>query len=219
MGIIAKHIGKQIGTPPTRVLTDISFEIKDGEFVSLTGRSGSGKSTLLYLLSTLDNPTEGSIEISGHDLHNMDDEELYKFRNQQMGFVFQFHYLIAELSALENVLMPSMKFKLQDQRRDLAESLLSQFGLKDKMHRLPRQLSGGEQQRVAVARALINNPSVVFADEPSGNLDSANARELHKLFFHLRDTLSQTFVIATHNEELAEMADRKITMKDGLILF
>src|SRR5271166_6433077 len=120
MGIIVKHVGKQIGNPPTRVLTDISFEIKDGEFVSLTGRSGSGKSTLLYLLSSLDNPTEGNIEISGHDLQKMANEDLYRFRNQQMGFVFQFHYLIAELTALENVLMPTMKFKLQEERREFA---------------------------------------------------------------------------------------------------
>ena len=218
MGIIAKHIGKQIGTPPTRVLTDISFEIKDGEFVSLTGRSGSGKSTLLYLLSTLDNPTEGSIEISGHDLHNMDDEELYKFRNQQMGFVFQFHYLIAELSALENVLMPSMKFKLQDQRRDLAESLLSQFGLKDKMHRLPRQLSGGEQQRVAIARALIMEPKYLFADEPTGSLDSVNGDTVMKIICDVNEKQKTTVILVTHDPDFASLAKRQIKLLDGKVV-
>jgi lipoprotein-releasing system ATP-binding protein len=214
--IIAKDIQKSFGK--LHVLKGIDLEVKKGEVVSIVGTSGAGKTTLLHILGTLDRADQGSIEINDIRIHTLKDRELSRFRNRQIGFVFQFHYLLPEFTAIENVCIPGFiaKTSMVEVRRK-AEELLILLGLKERMEHKPSELSGGEQQRVAVARALINNPSVVFADEPSGNLDSANARELHKLFFHLRDTLSQTFVIATHNEELASMADRKITMKDGLI--
>lgn len=215
--IIAKNIHKSFGT--LHVLKGIDLEVKKGEVLSIVGTSGAGKTTLLHILGTLDRADQGSIEINGTPIHNLKDRELSRFRNRQIGFVFQFHYLLPEFTALENVCMPGfIARKSTSEVRRKAEELLVLLGLKERLDHKPSQLSGGEQQRVAVARALINNPAVVFADEPSGNLDSANARELHKLFFHLRDTLSQTFVIATHNEELAAMADRKITMKDGQIV-
>ena len=218
MSIIANHIGKQIGTPPTRVLTDISFEIEDGDFVSLTGRSGSGKSTLLYLLSSLDNPTEGTVEIAVNDLQKMEPENLYRFRNQHMGFVFQFHYLIAELSALENVLMPTMKFKLQEERRGFAELLLAQFDLKEKMHRLPRQLSGGEQQRVAIARALVMEPKYLFADEPTGSLDTVNGDTVMKIICDVNEKKKTTVVLVTHDPDFANLAKRQIRLVDGKVV-
>lgn len=215
--IIAKNIHKSFGT--LHVLKGIDLEVKKGEVLSIVGTSGAGKTTLLHILGTLDRADQGSIEINSTPIHNLKDRELSRFRNRQIGFVFQFHYLLPEFTALENVCMPGfIARKSTSEVRRKAEELLVLLGLKERLDHKPSQLSGGEQQRVAVARALINNPAVVFADEPSGNLDSANARELHKLFFHLRDTLSQTFVIATHNEELAAMADRKIIMKDGQIV-
>jgi lipoprotein-releasing system ATP-binding protein len=214
--IIAKDIHKYYGK--LHVLKGIDLEVKKGEVVSIVGTSGAGKTTLLHILGTLDRADKGSMEINDTQIHTLKDRELSRFRNKQIGFVFQFHYLLPEFTAIENVCIPGFIAKTPEKEvRKKAEELLVLLGLKERLEHKPSELSGGEQQRVAVARALINNPSVVFADEPSGNLDSANARELHKLFFHLRDTLSQTFVIATHNEELAEMADRKITMKDGQI--
>jgi putative ABC transport system ATP-binding protein/lipoprotein-releasing system ATP-binding protein len=217
MGIIARHVGKTIGSPPNRVLTDVSLEIADGEFVSLTGRSGSGKSTLLYLLSSLDTPSEGRIEISGRDLGTLPAEELYRFRNENMGFVFQFHYLLAELSALENTLMPSLKFNRQQERRAYAESLLEQFGLKDKMHRLPRQLSGGEQQRVAIARALVMEPRYLFADEPTGALDTANGDKVMSIIREANTRRSTTVIMVTHDPDFAAMAKRQIRLADGKV--
>ena len=215
--IIAKGIQKSFGN--LHVLKGIDLEVKKGEIVSIVGTSGAGKTTLLHILGTLDRADQGSIEINDTHVHTLRDRELSRFRNRQIGFVFQFHYLLPEFTAMENVCIPGFIAKTPVAAvRKRAEELLVLLGLKERLEHKPSQLSGGEQQRVAVARALINSPSVVFADEPSGNLDSANARELHKLFFHLRDTLSQTFVIATHNEELAGMADRKITMKDGLMI-
>ncbi len=214
--IVAKGIQKSFGK--LNVLKGIDLEVKKGEIVSIVGTSGAGKTTLLHILGTLDRADQGTIEINNTQIHTLKDRELSRFRNKEIGFVFQFHYLLPEFTAIENVCIPGFIAKTQtNEVRKKAESLLTLLGLKERLEHKPSELSGGEQQRVAVARALINNPSVVFADEPSGNLDSANARELHKLFFHLRDTLSQTFVIATHNEELAAMADRKITMKDGQI--
>jgi lipoprotein-releasing system ATP-binding protein len=214
--ISAKGIHKYFGK--LHVLKGIDLEVRKGEVVSIVGTSGAGKTTLLHILGTLDRANEGSIEINDTHIHLLRDRELSRFRNRHIGFVFQFHYLLPEFTAIENVCIPGfIAKKSTPEVRKRAEELLVLLGLKDRLEHKPSELSGGEQQRVAVARALINNPSVVFADEPSGNLDSANARELHKLFFHLRDTLSQTFVIATHNEELAMMADRKITMKDGQI--
>ena len=214
--IIAKGIHKSYGK--LHVLKGIDLEVKKAEVVSIVGTSGAGKTTLLHILGTLDRADQGSLEINDTKIHTLKDRELSRFRNKQIGFVFQFHYLLPEFTALENVCIPGFIAKTPEKDvRKRAEELLVLLGLKERLEHKPSELSGGEQQRVAVARALINSPSVVFADEPSGNLDSANARDLHNLFFHLRDTLSQTFVIATHNEELATMADRKITMKDGLI--
>jgi putative ABC transport system ATP-binding protein/lipoprotein-releasing system ATP-binding protein len=217
MGIVARHVGKSIGSPPNRVLTDISLDIEDGEFVSLTGRSGSGKSTLLYLLSSLDAPTEGTIEISGHDVGRMPPEELYRFRNQNLGFVFQFHYLLAELSALENTLMPTMKLGREKERRAYAESLLERFGLKDKMDRKPRQLSGGEQQRVAIARALVMEPQYLFADEPTGALDTVNGDSVMAIIRETNEKHGTTVVMVTHDPDFAAMARRQIRLVDGKV--
>lgn len=217
MGIIAKHVGKEIGAPATRVLTDISLEIQEGEFVALTGRSGSGKSTLLYLLSSLDSPSEGQIEIGGQDLQKMSQEALHLFRNQHMGFVFQFHYLIAELTAIENVLMPTVKQNQKEKRRSHAEALLAKFGLQDKMRRLPRQLSGGEQQRVAIARALIMEPQSIFADEPTGSLDTANGDTVMKILCDINRDKKTTIVLVTHEPDFAKLASRQIVLKDGRI--
>ncbi|MCE9596764.1 MAG: ABC transporter ATP-binding protein [Spirochaetia bacterium] len=217
MGIVAQHIGKTIGDPPNRILKDISLEIRDGEFVSLTGRSGSGKSTLLYLLSGLDSVSEGRVEISGNDLGKMESEELYHFRNQQMGFVFQFHYLIAELTAIENVLMPARKSRRQDERLSFAHGLLEDFGLKDKMNRRPRQLSGGEQQRVAIARALVMEPRYLFADEPTGSLDLSSGQTVMQILMQANRKKTMTLVVVTHEPDFAQMADRQILLADGAL--
>ena len=200
------------------VLKGVDLEVKQGEIVAITGASGVGKSTLLHLIGTLDKADSGAINFLGKEVFKMKKKELAKFRNKNIGFVFQFHHLLPEFTALENVCIPgyiSNTPKKEVEQR--AEELLKMLGLSDRMHHKPSQLSGGEQQRVSVARALINNPSVVLADEPSGNLDSKNAEELHKLFFELRDTFNQTFIIVTHNNLLSEMSDRKLVMKDGLI--
>lgn len=218
MGIVAKNLGKAFGHPQVRVLTDISLEIKDGEFISLTGRSGAGKSTLLYILSSLDDPTEGSVEISGKDITKMDPEELYRFRNQNMGFVFQFHYLIAELTAIQNVLMPAMKFKQEKQRRARAEMLLEQFGLKEKLNRYPRQLSGGEQQRLAIARSLIMEPQLLFADEPTGALDTTNAESVMNILRDCSVKQGMTVIMVTHDPDFSQMAQRQIRLADGKII-
>ncbi len=200
------------------VLKGVDLEIKQGEVVAITGASGAGKSTLLHLIGTLDFPDGGEISFLGKDVLKMKKKELAKFRNKNIGFVFQFHHLLPEFTAHENVCIPGYignhPKKEVDER---AQELLKMLGLADRMTHKPSQLSGGEQQRVSVARALINNPSVVLADEPSGNLDSKNAEELHNLFFELRDKFNQTFVIVTHNTLLSEMSDRKLVMKDGLI--
>jgi len=217
MGIIAKNIGKKVGDPEVRILTDISFEVQDGDFVSLTGKSGSGKSTLLYILSSLDSPSEGSVQISGNDLGRMESEELYRFRNQQMGFVFQFHYLIAELTVLENVLMPTMKLNRQIELKPYAESLLEQFGLKDKMNRFPRQLSGGEEQRAAIARALIMKPKYLFADEPTGSLDSANGEKVMEIIQDANQKQGTTVILVTHDKDFASLAKKQIRLIDGKV--
>lgn len=217
MGITTHNIGKSIGDPATRVLSNISLIIQDGEFVSLTGRSGSGKSTLLYLLSTLDTPSEGSIEISGQNILEMPSEDLHVFRNKNMGFVFQFHYLIAELSALENVLMPTLKFEKASARRAYAEKLLEEFGLKDKLHRLPRQLSGGEQQRVAIARALVMEPQYLFADEPTGSLDTANGDKVMQIICNANRERKTTVILVTHDPDFAALAKRQVRLVDGCV--
>lgn len=218
MAIQVKNVTKTFGTPPTQVLWDVSLEIKDGEFISLTGRSGSGKSTLLYILSSLDSPSSGSVAIAGKDITSMTEEELHEFRNLNMGFVFQFHYLLPELTALENVLMPAMKRKKQNEKRDYALSLLGEFGLKEKANRLPRQLSGGEQQRVAIARALVMEPRYLFADEPTGNLDSVNGEVVMKILKKASAEKGTGIVMVTHDPDFAALADRKIQLADGRIL-
>jgi len=215
--IEAKNISKSFGK--LQVLKGVNVSIKKGEIVSIVGSSGAGKTTLLQILSSLDKADAGSIEINNTPISDLKDKKLAQFRNKNIGFVFQFHHLLPEFTALENVCIPAFIAGISKTEAEAkATELLNFLGLAERMQHKPNELSGGEQQRVAVARALINNPAVVFADEPSGNLDSATAKELHQLFFTLRDKFNQTFVIVTHNEELANMADRKLVMKDGNII-
>jgi lipoprotein-releasing system ATP-binding protein len=215
--IEAKNISKSFGK--LQVLKGVNVSIKKGEIVSIVGSSGAGKTTLLQILSSLDKADAGSIEINTTPISDLKDKKLAQFRNKNIGFVFQFHHLLPEFTALENVCIPAFIAGISKSEAEAkATELLNFLGLAERMQHKPNELSGGEQQRVAVARALINNPAVVFADEPSGNLDSATAKELHQLFFTLRDKFNQTFVIVTHNEELANMADRKLIMKDGNII-
>lgn len=212
--LTAKDIHKRYGA--VEVLKGVDLSVEQGEIVSIVGPSGSGKSTLLHILGTLDHADMGEVVLAGETITRLDGKRLANFRNRHIGFVFQFHHLLPEFSALENVCIPgwiSGAKKGEVQKR--AEELLAMLGLSHRLNNKPGALSGGEQQRVAVARALINNPDVVFADEPTGNLDSANARDLHQLFFDLRRQFGQTFLIVTHNEELAHLSDRTITMKDG----
>lgn len=214
--ISAQGIVKSYGTLP--VLKGINLEIAKSEIVSIVGASGAGKTTLLTILGTLDRADGGNLEINGQDIFLLKQKQVAAFRNRTIGFVFQFHHLLPEFTALENVCLPAYIAKTsRTEAEKRAKELLSLLGLSERMDHKPNALSGGEQQRVAVARALINNPAVVFADEPSGNLDSATSKNLHELFFQLRKDLGQTFVIVTHNEELAAMADRKLTIKDGII--
>ncbi|MVM32591.1 ATP-binding cassette domain-containing protein [Spirosoma sp. HMF4905] len=200
------------------VLKGINLNIEPGEVVSIVGASGAGKTTLLQILGTLDRPDSGELQIAGQNVFALNDRQLAQFRNEKIGFVFQFNNLLPEFTALENVCLPGfIAGKDEDEVRQRAKELLEKLGLGNRLANLPSQLSGGEQQRVAVARALINQPAIVFADEPSGNLDSRNAEELHQLFFQLRDELGQTFIIVTHNEALAALADRTVTIRDGLL--
>ena len=218
--ITAKNLHKYYDS--LHVLKGVDLHIKKGEIVSIVGASGAGKTTLLQILGTLDEPAkqnDTTLEINGASVLNLKDKELSKFRNQHLGFIFQFHQLLPEFTALENVCIPG--FIANRDKKEVeteAKRLLSYLGLAERTHHKPSELSGGEQQRVAVARALINKPAVIFADEPSGNLDTTTAENLHELFFKLRDEFGQTFVIVTHNEELANMADRKLTMVDGNIV-
>ena len=215
--IIGKQIKKKYGE--LEVLKGVDLHIKPSEIVSIVGSSGAGKTTLLTILGTLDKPTSGEIEFNGINITSLSEKKLAQFRNQHIGFVFQFHHLLPEFTALENICIPAFINKIAKKEAEQnAMELLDLLGLKERASHKPSELSGGEQQRVAVARALINKPKVIFADEPSGNLDSANAQKLHELFFTLRDELKQTIVVVTHNEILANMADRKLEMKDGLIL-
>ena len=210
-------IHKSFGT--LEVLKGVSLEVRSREVVSIVGASGAGKTTLLQIMGTLSRPDAGRVEIDGQDVFALGDKALSRFRNERIGFVFQFHHLLAEFTALENVCIPGLigrRPRAEVERR--AVELLELMGLGARRDHKPGQLSGGEQQRVAIARALINSPAVLLADEPSGNLDSRNRDEIHRLFFDLRDRLGQTTVIVTHDERLAEMADRKITMCDGTIL-
>jgi lipoprotein-releasing system ATP-binding protein len=215
--IEGKGIVKNYGN--LRVLKGVDIHIKKGEVVAITGKSGAGKSTLLHILGTLDQSDEGSISFDDHDISKYNNKELAKFRNSEIGFIFQFHYLLPEFTALENVCIPGFIAKRpENEVIEEAKKLLDYLGLTDRMQHKPGALSGGEQQRVSVARALINKPSVIFADEPSGNLDIQSSQELHSLIFKLRNDFNQTFVLVTHNTDLAKMSDRCLEMRDGQIL-
>ena len=201
-----------------QVLRGVTMEVEKGEIIAVIGASGAGKSTLLHIIGTLEKPTAGTVEYDGNDVFKMDEEELARFRNESIGFVFQFHHLLPEFTALENVVMPALiQGKSLGQVRGRAVDLLREVGLEDRIDQKPPKLSGGEQQRVAVARALMNSPRVILADEPSGNLDSENARNLHKLIDRLSRNRGQTFIIVTHNESFAKQADRVIHIVDGVI--
>jgi len=214
--LIAKGIHKSYGS--LEVLKGVDLEISKGEIVSIVGASGAGKSTLLHILGTLDRPDWGELSLNGQNLMQLKGDALAEFRNARIGFVFQFHNLLPEFTALENICIPGfIQGREEKELKKRAEELGDILGISHRLDHKPSELSGGEQQRVAVARALINNPDLVFADEPSGNLDTSNARALHDLFFKLRDTYHLSFVLVTHNEELAAMADRKVVMKDGRI--
>jgi lipoprotein-releasing system ATP-binding protein len=216
--IVAKNIHKKFDQ--LHVLKGVNLEVKKGEIVAIVGASGAGKTTLLQILGTLEKPSKefsSSLVIDGNSVLALNDKELSTFRNQKLGFIFQFHQLLPEFTALENVCIPAfIAGKEKKEAEEEAMKLLNYLGLSHRSNHKPGELSGGEQQRVAVARALINQPAVIFADEPSGNLDTQSAENLHELFFKLRDELGQTFVIVTHNQTLANMADRKLVMKDGL---
>lgn len=202
-----------------QVLKGVSLEINKGDLVCIVGPSGAGKSTLLHIIGTLDKADKGIVTINGQNLSNLKDKELSDFRNQNLGFVFQFHHLLPEFSALENVCIPAFIAKKNEaDTKKRASELLDFLGLKDRMQHKPNELSGGEQQRVSVARALMNQPLVILADEPTGNLDTERSEELHQLFFNLKKEFNQTFIIVTHNDVLADKADRKFVMKDGLII-
>ncbi len=213
----AEKIYKKYGA--LEILKGIDLEVAAGEIVSIVGSSGAGKTTFLQILGTLDKPDSGEISINGVNLSSLSNKKKANFRNENLGFIFQFHQLLPEFTAIENVMMPALiKGDSKSEAKAKAEKYLDILGLYDRAKHQPAELSGGEQQRISVARALINQPKVIFADEPSGNLDSANSEALHKLFFDLRDQFNHTFVIVTHNEALAGMADRKLKMSDGLFV-
>lgn len=213
----ARNIEKHYG--PVHVLKNVDINIEKGEIVSIVGSSGAGKSTLLHILGTLDKPDKGEVMLHNQRIDKLSGKALSRFRNKNIGFIFQFHHLLPEFTALENVCIPGwIAGNRKKDTEDRATELLNILGLSQRLDNKPNQLSGGEQQRVAVARALINNPAIIMADEPTGNLDSANARELQQLFIDLRDKYQQTFLIVTHNEELAKMSDRILQMKDGKII-
>lgn len=215
--LAAENLHKRYGT--VEVLRGVDVAIQAGEIVSIVGSSGAGKSTLLHILGTLDKSDAGAVYLNQENITRLEGKKLANFRNRHMGFVFQFHHLLPEFTALENVCIPGwLAAGRKADVRKRAEELLALLGLEQRLQNKPAALSGGEQQRVAVARALINRPDVVFADEPTGNLDSANARDLHQLFFDLRKNFNQTFLIVTHNEELAQLSDRILHMKDGKII-
>jgi len=213
----ASNIQKSYGN--LNVLKGVNLTVQTGEIVAIVGSSGAGKSTLLHIIGTLDKADVGNIFLANTEVHLLHRNALAAFRNKHIGFIFQFHHLLPEFTALENVLLPAFIAKTNTELATAkAIELLEELGLKDRIHHKPNQLSGGEAQRVAVARALINSPSLICADEPSGNLDSKNAEELHQLFFDLRKKLGLTFILVTHNEQLAAMADRRLVMKDGLMM-
>lgn len=215
--ILAENIYKKFGD--LEVLKGVNLSIQAGEIISIVGSSGAGKTTLLQVLSSLTSADRGSVKYDNSSINSLSSNKLAEFRNENIGFIFQFHHLLPEFTALENVCIPAfIGGKSKQQAEEKAMELLHYLGLSERIHHKPSQLSGGEQQRVATARALINDPKVIFADEPSGNLDSANAEELHQLFFDLRQKFNQTFVIVTHDLHLAELCDRKLEMKDGQII-
>ena len=215
--LIGKNIHKKYGT--VEVLRGVDIDVKKGEIVSIVGSSGAGKSTLLHILGTLDASDNGMVLLNNMNVTSLQGRKLADFRNKNIGFVFQFHHLLPEFDAVENVCIPGwLAGRKRKEVEDKAKELLQILGLNERLDNKHNQMSGGEQQRVAVARALINNPAIVFADEPTGNLDSANAKELHQLFFDLRSKFNQTFLIVTHNEELAQLSDRVLHMKDGKIM-
>ncbi|TGM91035.1 ABC transporter ATP-binding protein [Leptospira licerasiae] len=217
MGIILENVKKSFGKPPVDVIKGISLEIKENEFVSLTGKSGSGKSTLLYLISSLDDPSQGVISIDKKKISSLTQTDLHSFRNLHMGFVFQFHYLLPEFTALENVLMPALKAgKLKEKRED-AIRLLKRFDLGDKLDHIPSKLSGGQMQRVSIARALVMRPRYLFADEPTGALDSANAKIVMDIFKDINRTEGTTVIMVTHDPDFAKSAKRQIKLVDGMI--
>jgi ABC-type lipoprotein export system ATPase subunit len=218
MGIKLTDVRKSFGDPPFEVLKGITLGIEDGEFVSIVGRSGCGKSTLLYIVSTLDQPTSGVVEIDGENVNQMSSIDLHRFRNLKMGFVFQFHHLLPELNALENVLMPAIKANREEERKPFAISLMQEFGLSNKLESLPSQLSGGEQQRVAIARALVMEPKYLFADEPTGNLDSVNGNAVMNLLKKINLERKMAIIYVTHDALFSKMAARTIHMADGRVI-
>ncbi len=213
----ARGIKKSYGN--LQILKGVDLDVKRGEIITIIGASGAGKSTLLHVIGTLEQPDHGTVRLNNVDVHTLSSKKMSAFRNEQIGFIFQFHHLLPEFTALENICIPAfIAGKSKKDAENKAFELLELLGLSDRANHKPSEMSGGEQQRVAVARAMVNDPAIILADEPSGNLDSNNAENLHYLFVKLRDTLNQTFVIVTHNENLANLADRKVLMKDGQII-
>ncbi len=213
----ARGIKKSYGN--LQILKGVDLDVTRGEIITIIGASGAGKSTLLHIIGTLDHPDHGIVRLNNVDIHTLTSKKLSAFRNEQIGFIFQFHHLLPEFTSLENICIPAfIAGKSKKDAENKAFELLEILGLSDRANHKPNELSGGEQQRVAVARAMVNNPAIILADEPSGNLDSNNAENLHQLFVNLRDTLNQTFVIVTHNENLANLANKKVLMKDGQII-
>lgn len=217
MGIKVVNLHKSFGQPPVQVLKGIDLTINDGELISIVGRSGSGKSTLLYVISTLDHATAGEVYYDDKLITSFDEQQIHLLRNQHIGFVFQFHYLLPELTVLENVLLPAYKLKLQNEKKDYALALINEVGLSGKEDRLPGQISGGEQQRVAIARSLLMEPKFLFADEPTGNLDTVNGDKIMALFQRINETKKTTIIYVTHDPDYANQAKRKIELVDGLV--
>lgn len=215
--IECEHIVKEFGQPPQRILHDLTFSIESGDFLSISGKSGSGKSTLLYLISTLDLASSGLVKIDGLDVATLGVDELHQFRNQHVGFIFQFHYLLPELTALENVLLPARNLGLLKEKNQAALDLLKSFGISNKADKYPGQMSGGEQQRVAIARALIMQPKYIFADEPTGNLDSENGEIVMSILKEANEKLGTTIVMVTHDPDFASVAKKEIVLVDGVI--